>query len=996
MGTGTHGSLDKTFSGVGAHGVLRDHFQTSAQELMKMLMVYLTLLFIVLVGSLTYWINTHKDHRSRNIIISFALFASTGVLLAMGSIEMAGRYGYSMIVAMFAFSLVFFVSPLILFPIRRLSGVIRLATSMDFLTFRFRGQKVAIASCMAFLLAVLALVLAQFLAVNSVASHAFGIDNSWLAPLALCIAVIAFILQSVRVGVITQIQWVLSAAGILLFATLVSSAWVSVEAAFGNVSQMDSWVVATGQQSTIKRLDSAYSLFIIFLAAALCFPINFNVLVSEAISDRESYMVSWVYPLLVLLACVPVFPILWSGLALKTESALQQYLFSVPLALDQPVIVSMGAASIILLAVAVCSSLIMISTRMILNSMVLPDRNLSEYPSLTRWINRRYVLISFILLCLIATLSLHAKSRSITDFYLVGFAGLAQLMPGMISAIYLPKVGRSGFLAGLAAGISIWFITLAIPLVAGDWSWQIPIIGKPLLFGMQAWEVWAIEALLVNITLCALFSLFSQMDADEQKFSSICMADNVYIPIRTDIAQKNVGEITESLRSVIGDEADIEIKNALNSLGFDQNESRRSALRQLRDKINSSLNLRFGVLSAHRIMTSALPLPANSGSEREDMYLLESVIAIHGDQLTGIASELNKLRVHHREILDQLPIGIVSLDKNGEILKWNASTALYTGISENVALGSYLADLPSPWCETINEFIASDSSDRDNIRIEIDDNPRWFNFQKSSQYLDDDSGQNIILLIEENTEATILKQKSIDNERLASIGRLAAGVAHEIGNPVTGIACVAQNLEHESTPQQVTDSAKQILLQTERINRIVESLIKFSRGGKVPSLKRHRVNLLQASEEAIQLLTLGGNTEDIVFQCNIPAHFDIAGDYHQLIQVLLNLLSNSRDASPVGSKVALLAEESGEKIILSVNDAGSGIQDDIQSSLFEPFVTSKDVGQGTGLGLWVVFNLIKALGAEIQIFSPAENSHCGTTVRLTFDKFARESLETIP
>ena len=85
---------------------------------------------------------------------------------------------------------------------------------------------------------------------------------------------------------------------------------------------------------------------------------------------------------------------------------------------------------------------------------------------------------------------------------------------------------------------------------------------------MQAWEVWAIEALLVNITLCALFSLFSQMDADEQKFSSICMADNVYIPIRTHIAQKNVEEMTESLRNVIGDEADIEIKNALNSLGL--------------------------------------------------------------------------------------------------------------------------------------------------------------------------------------------------------------------------------------------------------------------------------------------------------------------------------------------------------------------------------------------------------------------------------------------
>lgn len=995
MGTGAHRPLDKAFSRLGTDGFLSCDFQTRAQEPMNILILCLTFLFIVLAGSLTYWISTRSDKRSRNIILSFALFASTGVLLAMGSIEMAGRYGYGMILAMFAFSMVFFVSPLILFPIRRLSGVVRLATSMDFLTFRFRGQRVALVSCIAFLLALLPLLLAQVLAVNSVVKYAIGIESSWLIMLTFCVAVIAFILQSIRFGVITQIQWVLSAAGILLLATLFSSAWFSIEAAFGSVNQMDSWVVATGQQSTIKRLDSSYSLFIIFLAAALCFPINFNALVSEAISDRESYMVSWVYPLLILLACVPVFPILWSGLALKTESALQQYLFSVPLALDQPVIVSMGAASIILLAIALCSSLVMLSTRMVLNSAVLPGRTLSECINLTRWINRRYIFISLFLVFLVAALSVFTKSRSITDLYLVGFAGLAQLMPGMIAAIYLPKVGRAGFLAGLIAGISIWFLALAIPLVIGDWSWQIPIVGKPLLFGMQAWEVWAIEALIVNITLCALFSLFSQMDADEQKFSSICMADNVYIPIRTDILQKSVAEMTESLRNVIGDEANIEIKNGLDSLGFEQSESRRSALRQLRDKINSSLNLRFGVLAAHRIMALALPLPTPSGREREDMDLLESVIAVHGDQLTGIANELNKLRVHHREILDRLPIGVVSLDQNGEILKWNASTADYTGISENIALGSYLIDLPSPWCETINDFIASEPSDRDNIRVDIENTSRWFSFQKSSQTIDDDSEQNIILLIEENTEAMILKQKSIDNERLASIGRLAAGVAHEIGNPLTGIACVAQNLEHEATPEQVADSIKQILLQTERINLIVESLVKFSRGGKIPSVKRGNVNLLQASEEAIKLLTLGGNTENITFQCQIAAHYDIAGDYHQLIQVLLNLLSNSRDASPAGSEVTLIAKESEEKIILSVNDAGSGIRDDIQSSLFEPFATSKDVGQGTGLGLWVVFNLIKALGAEIQIFSPAENSQCGTTVRLTFDKFERESLERI-
>lgn len=908
---------------------------------------------------------------------------------------MAGRYGYSMIVAMFAFSLVFFVSPLVLFPIRRLSSLIRFATSMDFLTFRYRGQKVAVASCITFLLAILPLTLAQTLAVDSVLKSAFGIENSWIALITLSIAVPAIIFQSIRLGVITQIQWILSAAGLLLLTTLFSSGWISIEAAFGSISQMDSWVVSTGQQTTIKRLDSSYSLFIIFLAAALCFPINFNVLVSEKISNGESFMISWIYPLLVLLACIPVFPLLWSGLALQSESALQQYLYNLPLLLNHPVIAGMGAASILLLAIAVTSSLIMLSTRMILNSIVLPSRALSHYTDLTLWMNRRYFFISLIAVLLIAITSSVTKSQSITDLYLVGFAGLAQLMPGIIAAIYLPKVGRAGFLAGLTAGMTIWLVGLAVPLVVGDWSWQIPIVEMPLRFGMQAWELWAIEALIVNITLCTLFSLFGRMDADEQKFSSICMADNVYIPVRYDMIQKNVSEMTESLRHLIGDEADVEIENGLTVLGLTQDETRRSALQQLRDTINSSLNLRFGVLAAHRIMTSALPLPTNSGSEREDMYLLESVVAIHGDQLTGIASELNKLRVHHREILDQLPIGIVSIDQQGEILKWNSSIASYTGISESNALGSHLNDLPSPWCEPISEFIVSNSSHRNNVRVEVQNATRWFNFQKSERNNDDEIDQNIILLIEENTEAMILKQKSIDNERLASIGRLAAGVAHEIGNPVTGIACVAQNLEHEQSPEQITDSVQQILLQTERINRIVESLINFSRSGKIPSTNVEKVNLLQVAEEAIRLLTLGNNSADITYQCNIADHYDIAGDYHQLIQVLLNLLSNSRDASPAGSKVTLVAKENSSKIILSVNDAGSGIKDNIQSSLFEPFVTSKDVGQGTGLGLWVVFNLIRALGAEIQIFSPAEDSHCGTTVRLTFDKFESELLETV-
>ena len=106
-----------------------------------------TIAIIILGYILLRVIASWNTKRSENIILTLALLASSGVLMAMGSIEMAGRYGYSMIIALFAFSLVFVIAPLILFPIRRLSNVIRLATSVDFLTFRYRGKKVAKRKC---------------------------------------------------------------------------------------------------------------------------------------------------------------------------------------------------------------------------------------------------------------------------------------------------------------------------------------------------------------------------------------------------------------------------------------------------------------------------------------------------------------------------------------------------------------------------------------------------------------------------------------------------------------------------------------------------------------------------------------------------------------------------------------------------------------------------------------------------------------------------------
>jgi PAS domain S-box-containing protein len=579
-------------------------------------------------------------------------------------------------------------------------------------------------------------------------------------------------------------------------------------------------------------------------------------------------------------------------------------------------------------------------------------------------------------------LSLTGKGRSITDYYLAGFAGLAQLTPGMLAATYLPGVNRRGFLAGLIAGMLLWLITIALPLLFGDWTWQLPMSDKTIQVGMQNWSIWAIEALLVNITLCTVFSVFSAMDSEQKTFASLCMVDNVYIPARIEIAQKSVDEITTNLRLSLGDDADNEVLQALETLGLQYDEVRPAALRQLRDTINASLNMRFGVLAANRIMEKSLPVTIPNANDPDDIYLIESMLAIHGDRLTGIASELNKLRMHHREIINNLPIGVISVDPNGEVVKWNSTIARYTGLDSDMITGSSISELPQPWGPAITNFIASDANMLDDLQLEIQGEVRWFSLQRSARQINPDT--DIVVLVEEHTSAVNLIQQSIDNERLASVGRLAAGVAHEIGNPVTGIACLAQNLQHETDSNEIEYTAEQILSQTQRINRIVQSLLSFSRGGSPIAATKQTIYLQHAAKEAINLLTMSASQIEVTFSTEIDDELAITGDYHHLIQIFLNLLSNSRDASPAGGVISIKANRTDHQVELKISDEGLGIDDKVKGHLFEPFVTNKDPGSGTGLGLWVVINLVNSMGGDISIVSPAENNQHGTTATISF------------
>ena len=217
-----------------------------------------------------------------------------------------------------------------------------------------------------------------------------------------------------------------------------------------------------------------------------------------------------------------------------------------------------------------------------------------------------------------------------------------------------------------------------------------------------------------------------------------------------------------------------------------------------------------------------------------------------------------------------------------------------------------------------------------------------------------------------------LEQRLSHNERLASIGRLAAGVAHEIGNPVTGIACLAQNLKAENHDPELRDASQQILEQTQRISRIVQSLVGFARADS-PSQSREGVEIRAVVEEAIQLLQLAPEGRDFEFENACGAGVLVAGDSQRLTQVFINLLGNARDASPPGGRIVTRASTHGPQVRIEIEDFGSGLPaGEIRNTLFEPFVTTKQTGKGTGLGLALVHGIVTEHEGRIQLIDKGD------------------------
>lgn len=230
-----------------------------------------------------------------------------------------------------------------------------------------------------------------------------------------------------------------------------------------------------------------------------------------------------------------------------------------------------------------------------------------------------------------------------------------------------------------------------------------------------------------------------------------------------------------------------------------------------------------------------------------------------------------------------------------------------------------------------------------------------------------------------------LRTSLLQAEKMSAVGQLAAGVAHEINNPLGIILGFAQSMAKRiKADDPIALPAKSIEREALRCKNLVQELLVFSRDNKC---KVDKYDLNKILESTLSIIEAQAKVRSVEVFKELGALHPLVGDQNQMQQVIINLCSNAIDAMPMGGRLLVRtrghAAENGERIILEIEDNGSGIPKEIRDKIFNPFFTTKEVGKGTGLGLSVVYEIIQKHNGTIELRSEVGR---GTTFSISLPR----------
>jgi two-component system, NtrC family, sensor kinase len=376
----------------------------------------------------------------------------------------------------------------------------------------------------------------------------------------------------------------------------------------------------------------------------------------------------------------------------------------------------------------------------------------------------------------------------------------------------------------------------------------------------------------------------------------------------------------------------------------------------------------------------------------DDLELLSTIagylaVAIENarlyESLEQKAIQIERLKDFSENIIESLKIGVLTTDLEERIESWNPQIEALLEIPRNEALGGKLQDVLPP--DLAIQVAARATSDHLSgiykFRLKTRTG-RELVINASVAPLLSKDGANIgrLLLLDDITQRMRMEEQMLQNEKLTSLGLLAAGVAHEVNTPLAVISNYIQMLAKQiaaDDPKQKT--IERIVKQTFRASEIVNNLLNFSRTGSGETVE---VDLNGVLEETLTLVQHPFKANRVnVLKNYMPKLPPVLGSTTRLQQVFLNLFLNARDAMPGGGMLEVRTAAHNGSVEVEVTDTGMGIPAEHLHRIFDPFFTTKSTGKGTGLGLSVSYGIIKEHAGKVDVRSTPGK---GTSFRLEF------------
>jgi PAS domain S-box-containing protein len=333
---------------------------------------------------------------------------------------------------------------------------------------------------------------------------------------------------------------------------------------------------------------------------------------------------------------------------------------------------------------------------------------------------------------------------------------------------------------------------------------------------------------------------------------------------------------------------------------------------------------------------------------------------------------------------------IYTIDKDCNILSINQYFTRLTGSEAKDVIGENIANIieyknPDSIFAIIRKVLETSETINYEEQAKIKDQEYWLDTKY--QPISAGGGQEgaVLVISRDTTEHKLMETQLFQTEKLASLGSLSAGVAHEMNNPVAIILGFTEILlDRISEGTKEYEILKTIERQGNNCKRIIENLLAFAR---IPSKTTAETDVVDDLQNVINVVMNTLVTKKIDLRTDIEEDLPpVKGDGQQLEQVFLNIINNAAAAMEGGGILTISAHRSNGKVSVDFSDSGHGIPKEHMERIFEPFFTTKKVGEGTGLGLAVSYGIVTRFGGDIRVTSRTGNKEHGSTISVILNE----------